>query len=225
MRILPVLLLLVGCASSQVPTPVVPVEAPERIDPGASSVESEIGGMSQEDVEETFAKLQDPILRCVRDGAARVREMGGRFAIKLRIARDGTVRTAYLSESTLGDRETELCVLSLARETRWPRPKGGEGVAERSFDVDASVEPIQWKAEKAKSAKKNVGEKLKRCALASQAPFVATAYIDTKGRVVSAGVAPPDAASEEKADCVVQAVRAMKFRSPGGKPAKITFEL
>jgi hypothetical protein len=224
MRILAPLALIVGC-SSQVPTPVVPVEAPEKIDPGASSVESEIGGMNHEDVEETFAKLQDPILGCVRDGAARVREMGGHFAIKLRVAKDGTVRSAYLSESTLGDRETELCVLSLAREVRWPRPKGGEGLAERSFDVDASVEPITWKAEKAKSAKKNLGDKLKRCALSSPAPFVATAYVDSKGRVVSAGVAPPDAESEEKADCVVDAVRKMKFRSPGAKPAKITFEI
>jgi hypothetical protein len=224
MRILLPLFLLVGCAS-QVSAPVVAVEVPEKIDPGASSVESEIGGMNHEDVEETFAKLQDPIFACVRDGAARVREMGGHFAVKLRIARDGTVRSAYLSESTLGDRETELCVLSLARETRWPRPKGGEGLAERSFDVDASVEPIPWKSEKARTAKKNVGEKLKRCALSSEARFVATAYVDTKGRVLSAGVAPPDAESEEKADCVVEAVRAMKFRSPGGKPAKITFEL
>jgi hypothetical protein len=223
MRTLP-LLLMIGCAS-QVPAPVAPVEVPEKVDPGASSVESEIGGMNHEDVEETFAKLQDPILGCVRDGAARVREMGGHFAIKLRVARDGTVRSAYLSESTLGDRETELCVLSLARETHWPRPKGGEGLAERSFDVDASVEPITLKAERAKSAKKNLGDKLKRCALSSQAPFVATASIDSRGRVMSAGVAPPDAESEDKADCVVEAVRAMKFRSPGGKAAKITFEI
>jgi hypothetical protein len=217
--------LLVGCQAANGTPVVAEVAQPERIDRGADSVESEIGGMNHEDVEAQFAQLQEPILRCVREGTDRVRVMGGRFAVKLRINRKGEVVSAYLKESTLGDRATERCVLSVARSASWPKPLGGEGLAERSFDVDPSVEPIQWKPEKARGPKKSVGQRVQQCKVGVEGPFVATVYVSSKGNVLAAGVAPPDAAAEEAADCVADAVRGMKFGSPGRKPAKVTFEL
>lgn len=196
-------------------------------------MESEIGGMNQYDVEDTFTRLQEPIFACVRHGTDRLSEMGGKFSVKLRVNKKGSVVSAYLAQSTLGDRETERCVLDVARSVSWPKPLGGEGIAERSFDVDPSVEPVQWKADKARNAKKTLGQKLDKCyreavgsaRQAEDGVFTATAYIDARGKVVAAGVAPPHAAGERVADCLVNALRETKFGSPGRKAAKVTFEL
>ncbi len=226
-------LLALACGGATPEAVVAPIEPPERIDAGPSYMESEIGGMNQYDVEDTFTRLQDPIFSCVRDGTDRLREMGGKFSVKLRVNKKGSVISAYLAQSTLGDRETERCVLEVARSVSWPKPLGGEGIAERSFDVDPSVEPVQWKAEKVRSARKSLGQKLDKCyrevigsaRVPEEGAFTATAYIDARGKVVAAGVAPPHAAGERAADCLVDALRATKFGSPGRKAAKVTFEI
>lgn len=218
------LLGVVGCASA--PPPVVEPE-PEiiKIDRGATSVEGELGGMNEDDVASTFQDLQSPIFACITQGASRVKELGGHFAISLRIDGKGSARWAYLSESTLGDRETERCILEVARNADWPKPLGGDGLAQRSFDVDPTVEPVAWKAEKVRSAMKHLSREVARCTKGKAKGFVATAYVAPGGRVKSAGIAPRNAEGEASADCVATAVQKVRLGSPGRRAAKVTFDL
>lgn len=214
-----------GCAR---PEPEVAEPEPaqmQRVDRGPTSVKGELGGMNEYAVADTFERLQDPILDCVARGSTRVKELGGRFAISLRIDEEGKALWAYLSESTLGDRATERCVVDVARGATWPRPLGGEGLAQRSFDVDASVAPVEWEPEKVKSAMKHISREAARCKKGRRGRYVATAYVRPDGKVASAGVAPPSADKEEVADCVADALKGMRLRSPGRKSAKVTLEL
>ncbi len=217
--------LLVGCAPARAPMVEIAAPIPAAIDPGPSSMEQEIGGMNEEAVEATFGSIQPEIMRCVTVGAGRIRELGGHFVVSLRIDRDGRARWAHLAESTLGDRDTEKCVLEVARTTSWPRPVGGEGLAKRAFDVDAGVEPLAIKAERVKHAIKLASERSSRCTKGQAGKFVATAYVRPNGRVLSAGVATPGQDAEDAADCLVRELKKLSFGSPGRKPAKITFEL
>ncbi|NUP11676.1 MAG: hypothetical protein HOW73_36990 [Polyangiaceae bacterium] len=215
-----------GCASNPVPAASSVVEdRPVKIDRGASSVEGELGGMNEDAVAKTFERLQAPILACVADGASRVREIGGHFSVSLRIDREGRARWAYLNETTLGDRATERCVLDVVRDATWPKPLGGDGLAQRSFDVDAGVEPQNWTPEKIRSAMKHLNEKAAHCKKGKGGRYVATAYVGKNGKVATAGVAPPSAEQQDIADCVADALEGMHLRSPGRRAAKVTIEL
>src|SRR5580692_11199780 len=58
--------LLLGCAAAEPPRHPVSEAAPvqERVDTGPTSVESEIGGMSEEDVTLAFASMRQGVLDC-----------------------------------------------------------------------------------------------------------------------------------------------------------------
>src|SRR4051812_16550103 len=94
--------LLPACSTAVPPATVVHHAAPppEKIDPGASSVQSDIGGLNEEAMEHAFAALE--VQRCLTEGNARLSEIGGEFKLRMRINRLGGARWAYLSESTLG---------------------------------------------------------------------------------------------------------------------------
>ncbi len=228
MRVVALACLLVataGCSAAPPPVVVQPPDEPVRVDPGPSSMESEIGGMNDHDVERTFGALEKQVLACVRSGSERVRELGGRFVVSLRIDRSGSARWAYLSESTLGDRDTERCVVDLARAVTWPKPVGGEGLASRAFDIDAGAEPAQWEAKRVRSTVRAASARLSRCKKGVSGSFVATAYVRPDGRVLSVGVAPPSEAGEDAADCLADALTKLRFVSPGRRAAKVTFEV
>lgn len=223
-RALPLLfLVLAGCAGATAAESPVTAPEPMKIDRGPTSMESEIGGMNEDAVADAFAALERHVLGCVRRGSERVREIGGHFVLSLRIDKQGQARWAYLSESTLGDRETEKCVLELARGQAWPKPVGGEGLATRAFEIDPGTEPVSWEAKRIRSTVGAAREKLGRCKKGLEGSFVATAYVSPNGRVLSAGVAPPSESGEEAADCIARAIEKLRFGSPGRRAAKVTF--
>jgi hypothetical protein len=217
-----------GCASAPPPRSAVVVAAPlevEKVDPGPTYMESEIGGLNEEAMDLAFASLERPLMRCLEGGSERVEGLGGHFKLSLRVDKGGSTRWVYLSESTLGDRDTEKCVLDLARTKSWPRPLGGEGLAEKSFDIDARSEPVSWEARRAQRALNHVHGEVARCRKGIPGSFVATVYVSPDGRVLTAGLATPSERGEEAADCVVEAVRRMRFGSHGDKAAKVSFAL
>jgi hypothetical protein len=219
-------LLAVACAAN--PSTVAeapPVLEPERIDRGPTSMEGEIGGMNEEAVGHAFDELTAQVAGCVREGSERVREIGGKFVLSLRVDKSGNPRWAYLSESTLGDRDTEKCVLDLAKQRTWPKPLGGEGLASRTFEIDAGTEPINLEAKRVKGTVSAAAETLWRCRKGLNGSFVATAYLRPDGRVLTAGVAPPNETGEDAADCIAETIGKMRFRSPGRRPGKVTFEV
>jgi hypothetical protein len=221
-----VCLFAIGCGTSPSPrAPVVTDDTPvERIDPGPTSVESEIGGMNEEAMEDAFAQLQSDVQRCLSVGSSNNGQLGGDLKLKLRVTRQGATRWAYLSASTLGDRSIEKCVLDLVRAKSWPRPVGGEGIAEKTFSIDPQKPPAQLEEHRVRVDIAKVRAEAARCKRGIQGAFQATAYVLPDGRVAAAGVAPPNEDAESASDCVVEAIRKVRFRS-GGRDAKVSFDI
>lgn len=192
-------------------------------------VSSEIGALDEDKVTKTFSASVKDLQGCLDQGAKRVEFLSGSVAFFLKIDQNGKVAHAHLEESTLGDRETEKCMLSALGRKEWPAPVGGlTGLARKSFDFDPPNDvrpPTEWNAGAISSA---LGEKkgeLEKCTQGSEATFTATMYVSTEGKVLAAGVAPPDEPGEQAVDCLVDVLKGTTFPSPGSWPAKVTFRL
>jgi hypothetical protein len=181
--------------------------------------------MNQEAVEQQFSRLQRDVQRCLEQGMGRIDALGGTFTVSLRIKTDGAVRWSYLAESTLGDRASERCILAAADATRWPKPKSGEGEASHTFTFDANMDVHTWKSTRMRSAMSSIMKKLWKCVSGVRGRFTATVYVRSDGKVVSAGVAPPNADAEEKSDCVVDVLETFNFGRQRRRISKVTFPI
>jgi len=215
---------LAGCAAAP-PPPAVIVDAPpvpEKIDTGPTSMESEIGGLNEEAMDKAFASLD--VNHCIEQFGDKLETLGGELKLKLRIDRRGSARWAYLSQSTLGDRDAEKCVLDLVRAKSWPRPLGGEGLAEKNFTIDPRTEPATLEERRTLVQVAQARVEAGKCRRGVAGSFFATVYLQPDGRVVTAGVAVPSEKGEDVADCVVEALRRVRFRG-APKLAKLSFEI
>ena len=90
--------------------------------------------------------------------------MGGAVTFFIAVNLDGTVKDAHLEQSTLGDRETEKCLIDVLRGQKWPRPIGGKvGEARNSMDLDPPDDvrpPIDWSPAEIEEGLKEVTEDL-----------------------------------------------------------------
>jgi hypothetical protein len=189
--------------------------------------ESEIGGLSEYDVERQFRALRPRVIDCVRSAASRLEVIGGSASVRLRVDRKGKVVWAYLSDTDLGDREAERCVLELVKRRPWPRPKGGEGLAEMSFDVEPIEAPEALPERGSTLLAKRADAATRKCRRGIQGDFVATAYVGPDGRVAAAGVAPPDENGELASDCISEALRELRLTQRGRAQtaSKVSFSL
>lgn len=190
---------------------------------------SEIGGMNEEEVDAVFKTALSSLEKCLNRGASRVEFLSGSVSFFLKVDAGGKVDEAYLERSTLGDRETEKCMLSSLKSRSWPKPVGGvHGLARKSFDFDSPNDvrpPMDWDSERAKTVLKKLGDKLDECRSGASGSFEATAYVSTEGSVIAASVTPPNERGEAAVDCLVETLKGASFPSPGSWPAKITFSL
>jgi hypothetical protein len=208
-------MLLTGLGSSGCPAPVVVEAAAE--DPGPRPVhdalvaEGDRGGLNQEQVEQAFASLEPAMASCIAEGTARVAALGGRCTIALRIAADGSVESVHLSESTLGDRQTERCILDAVRGRPWPRPLGGVGEAEHQLQVEPASAVTSWKRQPSAASSRALMKSFWPCLKGVRGRFRATFYLRPDGHVLAAGVAAPNSAAADKSDCIVDALRRQSF--------------
>ena len=63
-----------------------------------------------------------------------------------------------------------------------------------------------------------------KCRRGVPGSFFATVHVRPDGRVAAAGVAVPSEKGEDVADCMVEAMRKVRFRGVP-KPAKLSFEI
>jgi hypothetical protein len=162
-------------------------------------------------------------------GAKHVEFLGGSVAFLLKIDGTGRVSDAYLEHSTLGNRTTERCMLDALRAKSWPKPVGGQhGLARKSFTFDPPNdvrEPISWDDRDAAPGLKKIASEVSQCKRGHSGSFEATLYVGTDGKVLSAGVTPPDEDGEDALDCLVGVLESASFPSPGSWPAKVTVTL
>jgi hypothetical protein len=222
-----------SCGGSE-PAPAAPAhegpKAAERPKPKQRlSMSGQLGSLDEGKVEDTFNRLIPRFGDCLAQGSSRVEFIGGHVKFFVRIALDGSAKWAYLSESTIGDRDTERCMLGVAKGVRWPIPTEGEGQAQKAFDFDPSPDvrdAVPWGADRIAKSLATARPKLGQCTQGAPGRYRATVYVHTNGTAISAGVATPDERGEGgAADCLVAVIKGMKFPSPGSWPAKVIFDV
>jgi hypothetical protein len=222
---------LAACGGS--PPPV--AEEPVAADPdeggarrarAAPGIESEIGSMDEAKVKQTFEQVSGKLSACFNRGTQRLAYLAGDVRFVVRVGRDGSSRWAYAKDSTLGDRETEACMLEVLKAATWPKPEGGEGLAENSFSFEPGGDerpPVEWSPRELGAPYRGAKADLDRCRKQSGTKSIkATMYVETDGKPSAVGVSSADERGEAAASCVVDALRAIKFPSPGSYAAKVS---
>jgi hypothetical protein len=223
-------LLSLACAGSEPPPQTADDTSTqaERQPASSVSVSSEIGGLDEQQVNAAFESSLSGLQRCLQQGSSRVEFLGGSVSFFIKIDVAGKVDDAYLEKSTLGDHDTEKCMLDAVRAKSWPKPVGGEhGLARKSFDFDPPNDvrpPADYDPDHLGKALGKISGKLASCKHGRGA-YEATIYVATDGSVLAAGVTPPDERGEGSIDCLVSTLKGAAFPSPGSWPAKVTFSL
>ncbi|MDF2696860.1 MAG: hypothetical protein K0S65_5243 [Labilithrix sp.] len=150
---------------------------------GGPTIEQELGSIDQRAVEKKFFDLQGKLESCHKQGRDRVEYLSGDVKVFLRVGKDGRVRYSWFEESTLGDRDTEKCILDLFAATDWPKPVGGEAEVRNGFGWPAGSEraPTSWGPEKVVSAlddDKHAKKDVEKCKSGVSGDFRITAYVE-----------------------------------------------
>ncbi len=201
--------------------------APEHVDRGPASYEAEIGGLSHDDVKKKFDDLRPQLMACVEQATNRLSVVGGRVSLRMRVGRDGSLRWAYLSDSTLGDRDAERCVLETVKSQTWPKPLSGDGLAEMGFEVEPADSPGTLSSSKMTLLEKRAIKATRSCREGIRGEFRATVYVSRSGKLLSVGVTPPDQRGETASDCIAEALRGLRLGRLAVKEraSKASFEL
>lgn len=190
---------------------------------------AEIGALDEGKVAAAFQSAQRDLEKCLTDGARRNELEGGDIAFFLKIDKSGSIIHAHAEKSTIGDRQTEKCMLEALKRKKWPEPQGGDvGLARNSFGFDPPNDvrpPTDWESSQVESTVSGLASKLGDCKKGTRGELTATVYVDPDGAAVSAGVAASDESGEAAADCVADLLKGAKYPSPGSWPAKVTFGL
>ncbi len=83
------------------------------------------GGLSQAVIQATIAKYLAQIRACYEDGLRGNPGLGGLVGTKFVIGGEGIVDSVQVSESTLGDKAVENCMLGKMKGWQFPKPVGG----------------------------------------------------------------------------------------------------
>jgi hypothetical protein len=203
------------------------VEAPRPQGPKLK-MRQELGEIDEAATKRTFAQLEPAIQKCHTQNLRRIEYLGGDVKLFLRIGEDGHVKYGFLEDSTLGDAETEKCIMGVLTGAQWPKPDGGEAEVRNGFGFDPAGDvrsPIDWSSDKlAPALGKN--DALHKCTDGVDAKFKVTVYVAPGGKIQAAGVSTSSKAGAEKLDCIVDAIKGMKgVPSPGSWAGKVSFFL
>jgi len=165
--------------SDDAPAPTSGVRPPPST--GGPSVSQELGSIDERAVQQTFDRLQTKIEVCHKQGRDRVEYLAGDVKVFLRVASDGHVKYSYFEDSTVGDRDTEKCILDVFGATNWPKPEGGEAEVRNGFGWSGGSEraPARWPAEKVTNALGAEGRHaIDECKSGVSGDFRVTAYVE-----------------------------------------------
>jgi hypothetical protein len=227
------LAVLAGCASAP-PPPVLVAPAPPpppTVRPRMAAT-AELGQIDDAATNKMFVTLRPALMQCYSSGRERLEFLQGDVKFYFRVRADGTTRWAFLEQSTLGDRYTEKCMLSVVLGARWPLPEDGEAEVHQGLGFDAPTgvrPPADWSAEHVMKAIDKASHGVAQCKQHASGSFSMTAYVHSQkggiGKVLAAGAAAPTKEGDADIDCLVGVVEKMKVPSPGSYAAKVSFSL
>jgi len=175
-----------GCGSAPPPKVEEPVQEeakPRKSGPGPQ-VAQELGSIDQKKVEQTFKSLLEGSLEsCHKQARERVEYLSGDVKVFLRIDGNGKVRYGWFEDTTLGDRQTEKCLLDALGAASWPKPEGGEAEVRNGWGWSGGGErePTAWSSDKVQAAlaeAKDVKKDVDKCRHGIKGDFKVTAYVE-----------------------------------------------
>lgn len=203
-------------------------EAPVAPAKGGMQVEGILGTIPQRKIEETMQGKLPQLQRCFFEGMGEVEFLAGHIKFYFRVGLDGRVEYVHPRGSSIGHRPTELCLLQVAKSTRFPQPKGG-GPAEFvwGFELEGAGgvrAPVAWDEAKLEKTVDAERPTIESCDV-SNAHYVVTLYVAPGGKLLAAGAAADSQPAAEKIDCVLGAIQNWKLPDPGSYAAKVSFKL
>jgi hypothetical protein len=192
------------------------------------AVEGILGTIPQRKIEATMQGKLPALQRCFFEGMGEVEFLAGHIKFYFRVGLDGRVEWVHPRGSSIGHRATEVCLLEVAKKTRFPEPKGG-GPAEFvwGFELEGAGgvrAPVAWDEARVDKPVSEQRASVESCELAD-AHYVVTLYVAPGGKVLAAGAAADSQPAAEKIDCVLNAIKAWKLPDPGSYAAKVSFKL
>jgi len=182
------------------------------------------GTLSEHEIQKALDPRLPKFARCMGQRVEDVEWLSGAIKLSFHVALDGSVGSAHPRVSTLGDRQTEQCLVGVASATRFPRPHGGEADFDWPLEIPISDDvraPVELAGDALAQVEALVaGAVAERC---GGGRFQVTMYIGTDGSVVAAGAAVDDAALSSQLDCVAEAAASVTLESPGSYAAKVSF--
>src|SRR5688572_13333856 len=106
----------------------------EEEEPDDIEVQGLLGRLEPSQIQPVIEMRWSDIEECYRDNLGKNRFIGGHVELKFRVFKDGRVKDVYVVDGDLGAWPIEKCVLEIARQMTFPKPKGGE--AEFQFPID-----------------------------------------------------------------------------------------
>jgi hypothetical protein len=205
----------------------VEVDNQDEFDDGMEMMQ-EFGGMNEEKVTRTFNRIVPDMSACLTHAGDGHDFLYGDVAFLVKVNTEGKAEVVHAKSSNLGHFGAERCMLDIIRKTRWPKPVGGKigliNYGPMGYDAPEDIRPpVDWSTSDIEEtlAEDENADMLDACG--SGGPYEITAYVESNGQVLSAGISHTDDTGEETASCLVGAVEGMHFNSPGSWKAKVTF--
>lgn len=209
----------------------VPAPAPEPAPPPPTSsvrIKGLTGTLNKDDVHQTMEARQPELDACILESRRRIRLVSGTIRFSFKVDAEGRVEDVHPTESNIGHYPLESCILRVLTETVFPKP---DGSASARFDWGLTVDPATARAPEPidpevleKVLDKHADEIREECETLRRERFTVTAYLNRKGRVITAGALAEPASAAEKLECVLEGLK--KLRMPKQKrEGKVTFSL
>ena len=224
--------LVVGCGSAPPPRAKSESDDETRKPRRASaepSLEYELGPVSPDILKKRLAALKPKWTECYQTARGHNETLSGTLTFTVRTNKDGSVKWAYVTETDLGDRDVEKCVIDSIKDTNWGAPmdaKEGE-IKSHTFGWetgDDDPQAVGGEEGQVMPAIKKAKEKLDACRKNAGATgtIKATLTVAPKGKPLSVGVAVSDPSADGAVDCLVGVLQALTYTNRASQPVKVT---
>jgi TonB family protein len=199
------------------------VEDSSQEDNDGVEVVSARGHMEPDDVNAGIAPHAAALEACYVDNVRKKKWLGGKVQLTWQITKAGEVTSVVVADSDLGAWKVEKCLLEVARQATFARPKGGDADFSLPLEFTARGASVWWDEDVGVKAVGKRVDDLGKCNTdGAPADEVAiTIYVGTRGKVQSVGFASAGVVPEVWADCVAKTVEAWTLADPRGKVAKM----
>jgi TonB family protein len=178
------------------------------------SLDSEVGVMDTDDVQDTIEDHFDAIRDCYARAGKAQSYAGGKVVLRFLIDGDGTPQDVRVLESSLGNYDVERCLVEVGRKIQFHAP-GGHKPTTFEYPVEfrstSGVEVLDVDGPKAAHDFAALMPQLAACGRVADEEVNALVYIEPSGFPGSVGLATAAALDESAGDCVVHTVRRWKM--------------